>query len=189
MTCGCSTKRPRAACLLVAEFAQAARVPFDPPLATALLVGLATDTGWFRFPSSDGRTFRMAAELVEAGGPPPNPIYRAIYEQDPPEKLRLLGRMLQNLEMLAGGKLAVLKLRRSDFAAVGADGTMTEDLVNEAGRLAGIEAVVLFTEEPDHTVRVNFRSKQALDVAVLASPVPRGRPCPGCRRAARGRVG
>ncbi len=157
-----------AVCLIIAELVKSAGLAFDPALATALLVGIATDTGWFRFSSTDGRVLRMAAELVDAGAPPA-PIYRAIYEQDAPGKLRLLGRMLQNLELLAGGRLAVLKLRRADFDAVGADGTMTEDLVNEAGRLEGIEAILLFTEEPDGSIRVNLRSKQALDVAALAS--------------------
>jgi phosphoesterase RecJ-like protein len=156
-----------AVCLLIGELAQALSVPMDPPLGTALLVGLGTDTGWFRFPNTDARLLRMAAAAVEAGAPP-NPVYRYIYEQDAPERLRLIGRMLQNMELLAEGRLVVLKLRRSDFAAVGADGAVTEDLVNEVGRLAGLEASLLFMEEPDGTVRVNFRSKQALDVAALA---------------------
>ena len=61
-----------------------------------------------------------------------------------------------------------MRLRRDDFTAAGADRRLTEDLVNEAGRMAGIEAILLFTEEPDGKVRVNFRSKERLDVAALA---------------------
>jgi phosphoesterase RecJ-like protein len=76
--------------------------------------------------------------------------------------------MLATLALHAGGKLAVMSLRRTDFEATGADRTMTEDLVNEAGRLAGLEATILFTEELDGRVRVNFRSKSTLDVAALA---------------------
>jgi phosphoesterase RecJ-like protein len=38
----------------------------------------------------------------------------------------------------------------------------------EPTRLAGTEATLLFTEEPDHTVRVNFRSKSRLDVSRIA---------------------
>jgi phosphoesterase RecJ-like protein len=156
-----------AACLLLGELAQAFEVPFDPPSATAFFVGLGTDTGWFRFPNTDARLLRLAAALIDAGAPP-NPIYRYIYEQDAPDRLRLIGRMFQNMELLADGRLVVLKLRRADFAAVGANGAVTEDLVNEAGRLAGLEGSLLFMEEPDGTVRVNFRSKQSLDVAALA---------------------
>lgn len=157
-----------AVCLLVAEWMETVGLPIEPPTARALLTGLATDCGWFRFANTDARLLNMAARLAVAV-PSINDIYRAIYEQDSPGKLRLIGRMLLSLELLANDKLAVLKLRQSDFAAAGADGTMTEDIVNEAGRLNGIEATVLFTEEPDGSVRVNFRSKQTLDVAALAA--------------------
>lgn len=156
-----------AVCLLIGEWMKAVGLPFRPPVATALLTGLATDCGWFRFSNTDARMLQMAAELVAAGAPA-NTIYRAVYEQDPPAKLRLIARMLAALELHAGGRLAVLALRSADYEATGADRALTEDLVNEAGRLAGLEATILFTEEPDGQVRVNFRSKSTLDVAALA---------------------
>lgn len=157
-----------AVCLLIHEWMRTVGLPPRPPIATALFVGIATDSGWFRFANTDARMLRAAAELAEAGAAAPA-IYRAIYEQDPPARLRLVGRLLDSLELHADGRLAVVKLRRSDFAAAGADHSMTEDLVNEAGRLGGLEAIVLFTEEPNGGVRVNFRSKQVLDVAALAA--------------------
>jgi phosphoesterase RecJ-like protein len=154
--------------LLIAEWMKATGVALTPAIATALLVGLGTDCGWFRFANTDARMLRAAAELCDAGASV-NTIYRAVYEQEPPAKLRLLARMLQSLELHAGGKLAVMILRKADFDAVGADHTLTEDLVNEPGRLAGLEATLLFTEEPDGRVHVNFRSKSTLDVAALAA--------------------
>jgi phosphoesterase RecJ-like protein len=157
-----------AASLLVAEWMQTTGVPLTPPIATALLTGLATDCGWFRFANTDARMLRTAAELSAAGASV-NAIYRAVHEQDPLAKLRLIARMLQTLELHADGRLAVLSLRRADFEATGADRTMTEDVVNEPGRLAGLEATILFTEERDGRVRVNFRSKSTLDVAALAA--------------------
>jgi phosphoesterase RecJ-like protein len=172
-----------AVCVMLLELFRALGVRPDAPTATALLVGVATDTGWFRFPNTDARVLRAAARLVAAGAPL-SPVYRYIYEQDSPARLRLAGRMLANLELRAGGRLAVLRLRRSDFAAVGADGTVTEDLVNEAGRLGGTEATVMFTEEPDGRVRVNLRSRLHLDVATLAQQFGGG----GHARAAGARV-
>ncbi len=156
-----------AACLLIAEWMKVAQLPFSLPSATALWTGVATDCGWFRFSNTDARMLRAAADLLDAGAPA-NAIYRAVYEQDSPARLRLVARMLATLALHAGGKLAVMSLRRADLEATGADRTMTEDLVNEAGRLAGLEATILFTEELDGRVRVNFRSKSTLDVAALA---------------------
>ncbi len=156
-----------AVCVLIAEWMEQAGLAFTPEIAVALFTGIATDCGWFRFSSTDARTLRMAADLVGAGAAP-NAIHAAIYEQDAPAKLHLIGRMLQSLELFAGGQLAAMYIRQADFEAVGADSHMTEDVVNEAARLGCTEATLLFTEEP-HDIRVNFRSKRRLDVSALAA--------------------
>jgi phosphoesterase RecJ-like protein len=156
-----------ATCLIVAEWVRSIGLPFDEALATALFTGIATDCGWFRFTNTDARTMRMAAELVEAGAGAAG-IYSRLYQRDPPAKLALTARALGNLELKADDKLAVMYLRTADFEQTGADSTMTENLVNEAMRLGCTEATLLFVEEPDHTIRVNFRSKRALDVSALA---------------------
>ena len=159
-----------AVCLVLTELMGALGVPLNPPLANALFIGLATDCGWFRYSNTDARVLRIATELANAGAVP-NTIYRAVYEQEAPARLRLTARLLQSLKLLAGDRLAVLTLRQADFAAAGADSTMTEDLVNEPSRLGCVEATILFTEEPDGRVRVNFRSKAALDASKSAFDV------------------
>lgn len=152
---------------MVAEWAAATGVPLEPWLATVLFVGIATDCGWFRFANTDARTLRVAAELLAAGAAADR-IHAAIYQQDRPERLKLVGRLLQSLELHADGQLAVMYLRPADFAAAGADRDCTENLINEAGRLGCTEATILFTEETG-CIRVNFRSKLRLDVSALAS--------------------
>ena len=60
-----------------------------PEIASALYVGLVTDTGKFMYENTDARTHRIAAELIEAGVDVDD-IYRRLYEHVPIEKLRLL---------------------------------------------------------------------------------------------------
>jgi bifunctional oligoribonuclease and PAP phosphatase NrnA len=157
-----------ALCLVLQEWMHTVGIPLSPQIATALFTGVATDCGWFRFSNTDARLLQAAGAL-SAAGVAPNAIYRLLYEQDPPGRLRLAGRMLESLRLLAQDRLAVMTLRGADFAAAGADATMTEDLINEAGRLECTEATILFTEESDGRVRVNLRSKSTLDVAALAA--------------------
>lgn len=156
-----------AVCLLIAEWIQVARLRTTPTIATALFTGLATDTGWFRFSNANARELRSGARLIEAGAQS-HKIYDAVFQREPAAKLRLIGRMLQQMALHADGKIALLTLRRADFDAVGADRTMTEDLVNEATRLANTELTILVMEEPDGSVRANFRSKTRVNVARLA---------------------
>jgi phosphoesterase RecJ-like protein len=157
-----------ATCLILAEWAAAHGVELKGPVATALFVGIATDTGWFRFSNTDARTMRMAANLVE-GGVDIGDLHVRINQNAPVEKLRLTARLLDSLDLHADGRLVVLSIRRKDFADTGADDSMTEDLVNEAMRLESAEAAIMFTETDDGMIRANFRSKRLVDVSRLAS--------------------
>lgn len=156
-----------ATALLVAELLDQTGRPPDRDAAVALFVGIATDTGWFRFSNTDPRTLRCAARLIEAGVEPAS-LYDRVYQQDPAPKLRLIGRLLTHLELRCGGALAVLRLRQADLAAVGADQGMTEDLVQEANRAAGVFVTVLFSEDADGRIRINLRSKHTVDVSAIA---------------------
>jgi phosphoesterase RecJ-like protein len=157
-----------AASLIVAEWLFDRDLEVTPAMATALYVGIASDTGWFRFSNADARVHAATSRLL-AAGVEPAPLYRQINEGLPAAKLRLIGRMLDSLELHGDGQVAVLSLRRVDFAAADADRSMTEDLINEATRLEGTEVTVLFTEQNDGTVRVNLRSKERVDVSKLAA--------------------
>lgn len=156
-----------AAALLIAEWIAWAGVRLDARIATAILTGLATDTGWFRFSNTDARLLRSAAAMLEAGADA-NRLYNAIHEQEPVEKIRLTARLLSSLRLEMNGELAVMQLREEDFAISGADASMTEDLVNEANRIATVRATALFIEQPGGRIRVNLRSKNAIDVAAIA---------------------
>src|SRR5258708_6031576 len=59
-----------------------------PKMASALYVGLVTDTGRFSYENTNADTHRIAAALIEAGVDV-NDIYRRLYEHVPIEKLRL----------------------------------------------------------------------------------------------------
>ena len=172
-----------ATCLILHEWLRACGVRLEKPVATALFVGIATDCGWFRYSSTDPRTLHAAAELLDAGVQP-DTLYRQIYENEPAARLRLLAKALERLELHADGQVAVMALRRWDFARCGGDHSMTDDLVNEAGRIEGVELYMLATELGTGHVKFNFRSKQRVNVAELAARFGGG----GHARAAGARV-
>lgn len=139
-----------------------------PPAAAveALFVAIATDTGWFRFANTDARCLRAAARLLEQNLAADR-LYRRLYQSDRPERLALMRRMLESLELHADGRLAAMTLRRHDFQLAGARHDETENLVNEALRIGTVEAVVLLVEGDD-CIRVNLRSRGRVDVAAIA---------------------
>jgi len=140
--------------------------PIELPVADALMVAVASDTGWFQFANTDSRCLCVVSSWLDLGGRP-DELYRRLFQSDRPERLKLIGRLLESLELHGGGRLAVMVLRKADFACTGARPEETENLVNEALRLGGVEEAVLLVEQEDQ-VRVSLRSRDAVDVAAVA---------------------
>ncbi len=99
---------------LVLEAAEALGVKLTPQIAAPLFAAIATDTGWFRFASTTGHTYRVAGKLVDAGARP-NEIYNSLYEQDTLARLQLRGRILASAgrTSTAGSSTAVQRAKTS----------------------------------------------------------------------------
>ncbi|HWB53625.1 MAG TPA: bifunctional oligoribonuclease/PAP phosphatase NrnA [Tepidisphaeraceae bacterium] len=143
-------------------------VAMDGQIATALFLALVCDTGWFQFSNTKPHTLRMAADLISAGVDTDR-IYQLLYQNERAERIQLHSRGMQSLELLAGGKLAVMTLKKSDFEQTGARVTDTEALINIPMQIASVQVSVLITEPTDKgPTRVSLRSKGQVDVAALA---------------------
>ncbi len=136
-------------------------------VAEAIFVALCTDTGWFRFLNTDSRCFRDAADLVDAGLKPAR-IYRKLYQNFSPARMKLLTAMLDNIELHLDGSLALQHVMRDDFDRTGATGTDTESLIDECQRIKTVEAAALFVELKDGDFRCSLRSKGIIDVREIA---------------------
>jgi phosphoesterase RecJ-like protein len=155
-----------AAGLMVMELLDALGWPVTPDIAGPLALAITTDTGWLRFSNTDGRCLRAMATLVEAGVRP-DELYAEIYQTDRPQRIKLLARVLENLELHCNDQLALMMLRKSDFADTGAHEEETENLVNEAMRIATVQAAAILVENDDE-IRASLRSRSDLDVAKIA---------------------
>lgn len=152
--------------ILVGELIGALGWPLETQAAEALAAAVLSDTGWFRFSNTDARTLRAVADWLEAGVRL-DVLYRRLYQSDRVERVRLLQRVLASLELHADGRLAVMSLRRDDFARTGASEDETENLINESLRLETVELAALLVER-DGEVRVSLRSRNEVDVSQVA---------------------
>lgn len=152
---------------LICELAEVLDVPFSPVAATAVYCAIATDTGWFRFPSTTNRTMKHAGNLIAAGAEP-HRLYSQLYEQNTTSRLRLFGRVLTRIVVDGDGKLAYLWVALRDFRETGAIPADTEDLVNECLRIGGVQAAFIAIEQNNQSVKVSFRSRITIDIAAVA---------------------
>lgn len=151
---------------LAHELIRALGLPTSRAAAGHLFMALATDTGWFRHPSTTPATFALAGELVAAGADP-TALYERLYEHAPLARLKLTGVALERLTVVAGGRVGYTEIRMADYAATGAVPGDTEDLVDYPRGVANVEVALVFIEQPGGGTKVSFRSRD-LDVSKVA---------------------
>lgn len=139
-----------------------------PAIAEALYVALMTDTGSFRYSNTDSHAHRMAAELL-AVGLDPQRIHAQVHAHASAGRLRFFGEVLAALEMLEDGRLVVLEASPEQFQRHALTGSDTEGLVDMPRNIAGVEAVVLFSEVEAGKVKVSMRSTGRVSIDGVAS--------------------
>ncbi len=134
-------------------------LPIDALTAQGLFVGMATDTGQFRFPATTGRCFELAAELVRRGADPAL-AGNELYEQETFGKLQLLQRFLASFKTECDGMVCVGLLPEGSYEETGTTPEDTEGMVDYARSIEGVEIGVLI-EMRDGAIKASLRSTSA----------------------------
>ena len=113
-----------------------------PQIASALYVGMVTDTGKFMYENTDAGTHRIAADLIEAGVEVDD-TYRRLYEHVPIEKLRLVSRALDAIQRHCDDRLILTYVTGADYAASGAGEEMTEGIIDFLRSVEGAKVAAL----------------------------------------------
>jgi phosphoesterase RecJ-like protein len=156
-----------AAAWMVFEWARIMGWPMSPAAAEAVFVGIATDTGWFRYDNTTPDCLRAAADLVEAGVELDS-IAQRIYQCDPIGTYRLQTAALAGAEFVLDNRLAIITVTRQMLADSGATTADTENLVNGPLVVEQVRASASLVDTGDGIIKCSFRSKGDVDVARLA---------------------
>jgi bifunctional oligoribonuclease and PAP phosphatase NrnA len=144
-------------------------VPIDVDMATALYLGLVTDTGRFQFGNTSPAAHRMAAALQELGVEV-NEVYGRVYASYPPERVKLLGTALSRLTLHLEGRLVVSWLDLRDMAAV--DESFAEGIIDSLRSVKGARVAALLRERRNGDgveIKVSLRSTDGtVDVSSIA---------------------
>jgi phosphoesterase RecJ-like protein len=159
----------RAACgELVFELIGALGIPLTLEIATHIYLAILTDTGSFHHSHITPRTFDICRQTVEAGVNPAA-MARRVFDSNSFGKLKLIGALLDEMDLLDQGRLAVLYLNDDILNATGTTYNDTEGLINLPLTAREIQAVAFFKVGADGDIRVSLRSKYDVDVRSVAS--------------------
>ena len=153
---------------MVFDLIQALGVPFSEEIATHIYLAILTDTGSFHHGNVTPRTFDICRQTVEAGVNPAA-MARRVFDSNSFGKLKLIGALLDSMQLLDDGRLAVLYMDDTMLSACNCTSNDTEGLINLPLTAREIQAVVFFKMTASDAVRVSMRSKYDVDVRRVAN--------------------
>lgn len=161
-------KAPATASLIYELIRSWDETAIDRDIATCIYVGLATDTGFFRYSNTNEYTFDLAKKLVHYGADPHH-VYMMFSERESVNKMKLISKVLDTLTLYEDGLVAGITIFDRFFKETGTTYDDSEGLVNYPRSIEGVEVAFALIEKPEEGVwKVSLRSKKEVDVSKIA---------------------
>jgi len=157
-----------AAAILVSRLFEQMDMPLSKEEAICLYTALSTDTGNFIYDSTNAESFALMGKLMEADLPLPE-YSRRLFRQKEVPFVRLLAEVLPSLRVIAGGKVAGLRLTLEQMQHAGANGGHTDGIVDYAIDLEGVGMAYFAREIDGGKVKVSLRALEPYAVDKIAA--------------------
>lgn len=157
-----------AACQIMYEVVLALGVEVDKKIADCLYTGLTTDTGCFRYDSTTAQTYRVAADLIDAGADNGR-INRIMFETKSKTYARLERLAIESMHFYEHERVAVITVTQEMFQLTGSNAQETEGLAPLTRQIEGVEIGITIQERPDGTCKASIRTFESVNAAKLAA--------------------
>lgn len=142
-------------------------VKLNQNIAVALYTSILTDTGGFKFENTKPKTFKICAELLEAGADPVS-IYNECYESKPVAMVRLHARAINDAVYLEDNEIVYTKISRKLLEEINASDDHIDGITEELRQVNSVKVSIVFKETIKGSTKVSFRSN-GIDVCEIAS--------------------
>jgi len=153
---------------MVYDVIEALGVPLTIEIATHIYLAILTDTGSFHYSNITPKTFDICRRTTEAGVNAAA-MARRVFDQNSFGKLKLIGALLDQMDLLDDGRLAVMYLNDHILNATSTTYNDTEGLINLPLTAREIQAVIFFKLGADGDIHVSMRSKYDVDIRTIAA--------------------
>lgn len=141
-------------------------IPIDKDMAIALYTAIVTDTGNFKYSNVTYKTHAIVSELYKI-----TDVYweinNLIFDQNSYERMKIIGKSLENLYLTHQDKISIIALSLEDLKEY--NSVDLEGIINYARDIKGVEVAVFAKEVEPNLFRVSFRSNGDYDVSTLAT--------------------
>lgn len=140
----------------------------DPKLATALLAGIVSDTGRFRYSNTTEKTLRIVSTLVGLGADLFS-VNENVERNLLLEGIILWGEVLSRAQEIKNKKVIWSSLSAEQYTRTeNIQEVAGSDLINQLMRSRHAELAILFVDQGDGNIRVSLRSRPPIDSSIVA---------------------
>ena len=158
---------------IIAVLLEVLGVRLDQPMAEALYLALATDTGCFRYSNVTPVTLRIAALLMERGIDA-YAINKAMFETRRLPRLKLEAYLVQHLQQYCGGKVGICAIPWSLRGELGLNEDDLDDISGFARDIEGVEVGIMIREQEEGGCKLSVRSSPAYDACAICAELGGG---------------
>jgi phosphoesterase RecJ-like protein len=155
-------------CEMVFRLLEAIGGEVERDTAVCLYAGLVTDTGRFQYQATTPETLRIAARLREHDFDHAA-LVRALYEDNDPSFLRLLGTALRRMAEVPEPGVIWTYVTQADLAEAGVGPGDTDDLIDVLRTARDVDVAAVLKQQRDGRFKVSVRSRGGHDLAVVAA--------------------
>ncbi len=152
---------------VVFRLLESLNINITPQIATALLLGVYTDTGSFMHQNTNAESYRVAAELVRMGGNI-SQISKNIFRSYDLQTFHLWGKVLGKLHLTNDGAL-IVGVQKDDYLSLGASRSDLAGVIDFINAMPEAQYSVMLSEDEKGNVKASLRTrKESVDVKALA---------------------
>lgn len=155
-----------AACECVYDVIKALGVEITPYIANSLYLGMATDTGCFKFSNVTPRTHRYAAELMEFGADY-DEINRVMFEVKSKSRIAMEKQVLQGMEFFCDGRCALITVTKDMIDSTGCEPTDLDGITALSRQIEGVLIGITIKEKEQGVFKVSLRTFEPYDAAEI----------------------
>lgn len=136
-------------------------------VATALYMGIVSDTGVFQYSSTSPETMRIAADLMEKGIDFTRIVEETFFEKSYLQN-QILGRALLESILLLDGKCIISAIKQKDMEFYGVTPMDLDGISSQLRNTKGVEVAIFLYESGVQEYKVSMRSSHLVDVSKIA---------------------
>jgi len=143
-------------------------VRLDTPMANALYTAISTDTGCFRYANTKSHTFRVAAACAEVSDDLPA-LNQVLFETNSLKRLKLQGWIIEHLQFLCDGKIAICALPLAVEKEIGVTEDDMENISGFPRSIEGVKIAATLRQQEDGIVKLSVRALPEYDASSICA--------------------